>query len=808
MAPVTTIPIFAVIVLILISVVQENEADEGGCPSDCVCFTEYLSNLQSWKWIETDVNVQKDDPFHEDFNPYTEHNEVYDNPAAVRRRQKEKILSTATCMLRTNSSSALAVTLARLGSSLQILSLLQAPGSGQISLEKTHLSQMQDLIGLEIQGYSISSAPSSLSIAPDAFSNLGKLTYLSLERVTLLQGDAASSSTTKYNFTYGSEYVDDEQIIIVKSKPDSSSDTIVPYSVYREEQQQQSKTPPHPVDPKITVAFTNLASLQHLRISSSPLQDISWDMFHKLDSLGFLLLDDNDLLFLPDFVFYSTPNLGALSLSRNRILNLQTVGLAGLLTLQKLDVSYNNITYLSELSLPPFPHLEVADFRHNPITSIFPNTFEIMNSTKTLFLGSESTQLEISTNSFFGLVALTRLDILNVHVEFLERPMLKGMPNLKSLTATGTITRIMYDAFSEVAKLEKLILKDCAIKKISMDAFFGLTALVELDLSHNEIGFLPPGIFEQQVSLREVFLQHNSLKTLPPSIFAKIPAKLIRLEGNPWHCSCDMKYWDPSQTNKIKRYHVPPPNGTFCDPQFFKAAACYANYEPKFEAKYVYEKRVSPVCQAPSDFKGKSVFEVLKKGLHNVCTNSLQQNISILLTSSNPTETLEIMGTVRIPTEKEIEKKLLFPEKVRKPRPTSAAILEKVNMSTDPYFSSSSGNGMTSISSTTHHLIIPPTISIPMVLNSPSPPPLSPQEEEETNKRRKPNRKNGRNRPPPNIEEHDMEVEDNRINVLWSPQANGADVRPRTIYPISKKALQYMKVQQKRQQQQQRQQQG
>lgn len=191
-------------------------------------------------------------------------------------------------------------------------------------------------------------------------------------------------------------------------------------------------------------------------------------MFYKLDNLKFLLLDNNDLLFLPDFVFYATPNLAVLSLSNNRILNLQTVGLAGLLTLRKLDVSHNNIAYLSELSLPPFPFLEVADFRDNPITSIFPNTFEIMNSTKTLFLGSPSSVLEISTNSFYGLISLTRLDIVNIRVEFLERAMLKGMPELASLTMTGSIARIMYDAFSEVPKLEKLILKQCSIKKISM----------------------------------------------------------------------------------------------------------------------------------------------------------------------------------------------------------------------------------------------------------------------------------------------------------------------------------------------------
>lgn len=568
-----------------------------------------------------------------------------------------------------------------------MLSLIQAPGSGSVTLYKNLFTRFNFLVGLEIKGYATQQDTTSLT--GDAFADLQLLSYLNLETVHLSQMSVENNLESqiprilRINYTFNDIVTNEVTSQLLLLSPDfdtSKNDSVLPYFEYKKVLEKERHEAP--LSPKFRVAFTALPKLQHLKISGCNLHDISWDMFYKLDNLKFLLLDENDLLFLPDFVFYATSNLTTLSLSNNKILNLQTVGLAGLLYLQKLDVTRNNITHLSELSLPPFPHLEVADFRHNPISSIFPNTFEIMNSTKSLYLGSTNTPLDLSPNSFSGLVSLVKLDITNVKIRLLEKSMLAGIPQLTTLIMTGEIPKISFDAFGEVAKLERLIIRNCGIKKISMDALFGLTALQELDLSHNSLTFLPPGIFEDQVSLREVFLQHNKLATLPPTLIEGLPVKIIRLEANPWHCSCAMKNWNPQIVNRVKRYHILTPNATICKKAQAMGSSCFENNEPKFEVTYSYEKRVSPVCESPFKFNQRSVFQVLRKELR-YCKNVPKKN-SEFSTEANGTMEIGSQGKNRkasfpqnysANTLKALEKQLLAkpqkPKKIRQePQPS------------------------------------------------------------------------------------------------------------------------------------------
>lgn len=538
-----------------------------------------------------------------------------------------------------------------------------------MTLARTIFKRFRSLVGLEIKGYTTSEDTTTLS--GDSFSDLGSVTYLSLESVILGHQSVENnvedrfSNLVRINYTFNDVATNEitSQVLILNDN-ESGKEFLPEYFEYKEVIERERRQAP--LNPKFRVAFTGMGNLQHLKISGCNLHDISWDMFHRLENLKYLLLDENDLLFLPDFVFYATSNLSALSLSNNKILNLQTVGLAGLLFLQKLDVSNNNITHLSELSLPPFPHLEVADFRNNPISSIFPNTFEIMNSTRTLYLGSPTTSLDLSPNSFYGLVSLLKLDITNVKIRLLEKAQLRGMPQLTTLIMTGKISRIAFDAFGEVTQLEKIILKNCGIKKISMDALFGLTALQELDLSHNLLAFLPPGLFEDQISLKEVYLNHNRLTTLPALIIQNLPVRILRLEANPWHCSCDMKNWSPQITNRVKRYTISPVNSTLCQKSYDKGSMCFE--EPrKFEPTYSYDNRVAPVCETPLKFNKRSVHQVMRRELR-YC--KIPKKVPVPLSASNETGTEANLFSDNYSsnTLKQLEKQLMAkPVKPKKP---------------------------------------------------------------------------------------------------------------------------------------------
>jgi hypothetical protein len=141
-----------------------------------------------------------------------------------------------------------------------------------------------------------------------------------------------------------------------------------------------------------------------------------------------------------------------------------------------------------------------------------------------------------------------------------------------------------------------------------MDAFYGLYGLLYLDLSHNLLESLPPGLFDQQFSLRELFLHNNKLNRLPPGFLSNIPAKMVRLDGNPWHCTCAMRDWQPTVINKIKQKS----QLNFCQFHYDKGSMCNRTIAAD---RYVYDKRVAPQCTTPLKFKNWSVFQVLRKEL-------------------------------------------------------------------------------------------------------------------------------------------------------------------------------------------------
>lgn len=479
------------------------------------------------------------------------------------------------------------------------LTLIQGSDSGNKSFQFSSLARFEKLISLELLGSSVFNKSNVSYFTCEIDKALSHLKYLNLERVTLniskgqIQKlvDELNEEDVTFEYVHKNERNSPPLTMLQEINKE-----ILPYDRYV----QQEKTENMPL-------FIGFNDLLLLRIRSCDLNMIHWEMFDGLHKLKYLILEMNNLRFIPDFAFYGTPNLKSLSLAYNNLLNIQITDLAGLLELEYLDLSHNNFSQLSELSLPPFPKLKLANFADNPISIIFPNTFEVMNTTYSLVVGSHDTQLSLLADAFVGLKMLKTLTVHNVNIPLLKRDLLVGMPNLNSLALTGNISEIEYDAFMEVRKLETLILSNCNIRNLSMDAFIGLDKLTYLDLSSNQLDYLPPAVFDPLRSLKELYLNRNNFTALPQEIFSRLHLKLIRLNENPWHCSCQMSDWKPAIINRLKQKTFKP-----CDMVFDKSLSCGEN---KFVYKYVYDNKVAPKCTTPEIYVNWSVFHVMRRQL-------------------------------------------------------------------------------------------------------------------------------------------------------------------------------------------------
>lgn len=531
------------------------------------------------------------------------YDESFDTVELLEKSHRATIVRSATCVLQTETEPVDLID--SLPSHLESLTLIQGYESGNKTIKFSWLGKFEGLISLEIIGPTVFHKDVTNHLLCQIDFSLENLNYLNLERVLVQNSKEQMQSffdvlkgSENLTFEYVQKMEGDPHVLTIVQKNNYEED-MVPYEVFKEQRKNNGEVP----------LFIGFKKLLLLRITNCELNNIYWEMFDGLTDLLYLMLERNNLRFIPSFSFYGTPNLKSLSLAHNKLLDIEITDLAGLLELEYLDLTYNNFTQLSELSFPPFPKLKLANFANNPISTIFPNTFEVMNTTDSLIIGSEYIPLTLLPNSFAGLRLLHSLTINNVKVELLKRDFFLGMPQLKQLILTGDINKIEFDAFLEVVNLDTLILTNCNIMNVSMDGFIGLKKLHYLDLSKNNLEVLPSGVFDDLENIRELYLNGNKFKQLPRDIFSKIHPKLLRLNDNPWHCSCEMSEWKPIIANRIKHKTL-----KTCDFTQDKGIGC-ASMENRFEYKYVYDTRIGPKCSEPERYKNWSVFHAMRRNL-------------------------------------------------------------------------------------------------------------------------------------------------------------------------------------------------
>uniref|UniRef100_T1IWA7 LRRCT domain-containing protein n=1 Tax=Strigamia maritima TaxID=126957 RepID=T1IWA7_STRMM len=340
--------------------------------------------------------------------------------------------------------------------------------------------------------------------------------------------------------------------------------------------------------------FTKLKGLKILHLINVGLRSLPSEFFFGHVALQEISLNQNDIEHVQPSIFSTLPNLKVLSLSRNRLRCFENcTGDLPLPRLQHLDLTGNQIGHISTFTFVQMASLTSLHLEDNPIQVIFPNAFHATPNLQTLTLGYKKQPLHVMPFSFAGLARLTALTLPNIDNNVLEYGMFAGLTSLTHLNIIqGRLQQVTTNAFVGAPNLERISIRECRLKRLYRDAFSGLKYLTRLDLSRNRLVKLNPSAFFGLKRLQELFLQQNQLDVLPRRFFNVIPNSLgsLRLEGNPWNCTCEAGKWKSSAVGRVRK-------------------------EGATEVKYVRDRSVEPLCHVPKQFSGKPVMDVLKKQL-------------------------------------------------------------------------------------------------------------------------------------------------------------------------------------------------
>ncbi|XP_039518011.1 uncharacterized protein LOC120472064 isoform X2 [Pimephales promelas] len=153
-------------------------------------------------------------------------------------------------------------------------------------------------------------------------------------------------------------------------------------------------------------------------------------------------------------------------------------------------------------------------------------------------LGAINSSLFNSTN----LTSVNSLTMTNQGVTAIGPQTFNTFQNLKTLNLDhNLISQVSSDWFSHHYALETLRLSNNYITTLDHNSLEGLSNLLMLDLSQNQIHTITQTSFLSLSKLGALNLSNNQLTHLSVDLFLPLNGTQIRLDGNPWDCSCSVK---------------------------------------------------------------------------------------------------------------------------------------------------------------------------------------------------------------------------------------------------------------------------
>lgn len=205
----------------------------------------------------------------------------------------------------------------------------------------------------------------------------------------------------------------------------------------------------------------------------------------QLPQLISLIMNNNNLRYLPQYSFINMPRLQFLGLKHNAITKVDKDAFYGLSTIYHIDMSYNTISWLDSKTFSQNFKLFRLDLSRNYLT-IVPR---------------------------FDIESLKVLDLSNCEIRVVYSDCLDLMPTLQELYLSGNVIATLPDYFQSDS-LRHLDLSMCRISRLNNLTFIGMPYLRKLDLTGNRL------------------TSNIKVSHFPPN-------SDVFLEDNPWRCDCN-----------------------------------------------------------------------------------------------------------------------------------------------------------------------------------------------------------------------------------------------------------------------------
>lgn len=272
----------------------------------------------------------------------------------------------------------------------------------------------------------------------------------------------------------------------------------------------------------------------------------------NIPDLKWLVIDNNEIQYIPSNAFKYLPELTYISLASNKITEIEIDAFNDLNKLEVLDLDGNSFRecYLDTSILNKAPALKHLYLRNCGLMDFdLPESMDNLsrlhlsdNQLQYFYANHESalTHLHLNNNEL-NLVSLANFTSL-VHLS-LSNNWLSAIES-KSSTPIGDSTRPYYrmDSYDEsegvlyladAPALEYLIVSYNGISRIAADAFAGTGSLIHVDLAENRIEEVEVGTFNNLSRLETVLLDSNKLSRIINEVFVNLPdLKIISLKNN------------------------------------------------------------------------------------------------------------------------------------------------------------------------------------------------------------------------------------------------------------------------------------